>query len=370
MSKGQEDLQHFYLQTLNETQKLSKIGSWNWNVLTNEVIWSDMMFTLLGLELNEHSPSYELALNQVHPEDKAQYEETLGLAMANQTEYHLENRIIKSDHSVIHVISRGNCYFDEKGDLIQMIGTVQDVTFFKENELRLKESERLKASFLANISHEIRTPLNAILGFSSLLKRENLSNEKKDQYLELVRIGGEKLLNIISDIIDISKSDTNQLSINTDTCHLNQLIDNLQRQFNIHDSNKIGQIKTTKGLTDTKSTILTDELRLTQILSKLLENALKFTHKGSVEMGYLHENKTLKFYIKDSGIGIDAKNHSTIFERFSQVNNDYSKAESGNGLGLPIVQSLTELLGGKVWVDSELNKGATFYFTIPYQTTQ
>ncbi|MGM0583024.1 MAG: PocR ligand-binding domain-containing protein [Bacteroidota bacterium] len=232
---------------------------------------------------------------------------------------------------------------------------------------KAEESDHLKSAFLANMSHEIRTPMNSILGFSNLLKKKNLTKEKEDTYLDLIDSGGKRLLNLISDIVDISKIDANQLSLNYEECNLNHMIDNLQKQFEINKLNRSCNIITKKGLKDAESIISIDETRITQILSNLLENALKFTEKGTIEFGYTKENKMLLFFVKDDGIGIDPKNHKSIFERFSQVDNDYSKSGSGTGLGLPIVKSLTSLLNGEVWVVSEKGKGASFYFTIPYQ---
>jgi len=250
----------------------------------------------------------------------------------------------------------------------------QDITERKlvEEELqkskeKAEESDRLKSAFLANMSHEIRTPMNAILGFSSLLKKENLSEDKKEKYLDLIDSGGNRLLTLISDIVDVSKIDSNQLSINYETCNVNELINNIQDQFNINDINKACEIKTKKGLDNAKSIISIDETRLSQILFNLLENAIKFTDTGHIEFGYIKKDKMLEFFVTDDGIGIDEKYHTSIFDRFIQVDNDYSKSGSGTGLGLSIVKSLVELLGGKVWVDSEKGKGATFYFTIPYK---
>jgi len=255
-----------------------------------------------------------------------------------------------------------------------ILGNYHDISERKmaENELikakeKAEESDLLKSAFLANMSHEIRTPMNAILGFASLLRKENLTIEKKEKYLELIESGGNRLLNLISDIVDISKIDANQISLNYEACKINNLLDNLQKQFEISTVNQECVIKTQKGLKDAESIISIDETRLLQILSNLLENALKFTKKGNIEFGYAKENEVLKFFVKDDGIGIDPKDHKCVFDRFTQVDNNYSRSGSGTGLGLAIVKSLVNLLKGDVWVESEIDKGATFYFTIPYQ---
>lgn len=252
------------------------------------------------------------------------------------------------------------------------VAIINDITERKQLEKEIKakeiaeESDRLKTAFLANMSHEIRTPMNAILGFTNILKRKNLSEEKKDQYLQLIESGGRNLLNLISDIVDLSKIDANQLTINIDPCNINQLIDNLLERFNVINTNTECEIIVNKELPDDLSVINTDDNRLSQILSNLLENALKFTEKGIIEFGYLQKGEILEFFVKDSGIGINKKDQAVIFDRFRQANNDYKKSKSGTGLGLAIVKNLTELLGGEIWVESEVHQGATFRFTLPY----
>ncbi len=231
---------------------------------------------------------------------------------------------------------------------------------------KAEESDRLKSAFLANMSHEIRTPMNAILGFTRLLKRIDLSEEKKEEYFKLIETESDNLLNLITDIIDVSKIDANQLTIKNEACNVNKLIDRLQEKFNLLNEDPDHAIISRKGLSDEQSVISTDATRLSQILSNLLENARKFNNDGNIELGYILKNNMLEFYVKDNGIGIDKKLHKSIFDRFRQADGHYTRSISGTGLGLAIVKNLTELLGGKVWVESEINKGATFRFTIPY----
>ncbi|MDP3312549.1 PAS domain S-box protein [Lutibacter sp.] len=253
-----------------------------------------------------------------------------------------------------------------------IITLASDITNRKKEELELleakekaEESERLKSAFLANMSHEIRTPMNSILGFSELLMSPDLSEEKKEKYHEIVNSSGKRLMNLISDIIDVSKIDAHQLSMNYTIFNLNNLIDNLHHQFNISPKRKNTIVSTLKSLTDEQSFVSCDETRLTQVLSNLLENALKFTKEGTIEFGYELGEKDLHFHVKDSGVGISEKDHQLIFERFGQSNNDSLTVKVGSGLGLSISKGIIEILGGKIWVESELNKGATFHFTIP-----
>ncbi len=234
---------------------------------------------------------------------------------------------------------------------------------------KAEESEKLKSSFLANLSHEIRTPLNAILGFSSLLKEDKGIDEKeKKKYFEHIEYGGSRLLRIITDIVDISKMDVNQLCIYNKECNLNTLMDNLQNQFSIQLNNKNVALMVKKEFSDERSKISTDETRLAQVLSNMIENASKFTTEGQIEFGYKKEGEMLKFHVKDTGIGISENDLSVVFDRFRQVDNEMSSPDSGTGLGLSICKELVKLLKGDIWVESKLGKGTTFYFTIPYNS--
>lgn len=230
---------------------------------------------------------------------------------------------------------------------------------------KAEESERLKSAFLANMSHEIRTPMNSILGFSDLLMNENLSIDKKEKYHQIVNSSGKRLMNLISDIIDVSKIDAKQLTLEKRLFNLNTLIETLHGQFSIVASQKNINLINSKGLSDSESFINCDETRLSQVISNLLENALKFTKDGTIEFGYELVKNNIHFYVKDSGIGINKKDHQLIFDRFKQSDNGVLTAKAGSGLGLSISKGIVEMLGGQIWVESELNKGATFYFTIP-----
>jgi len=231
---------------------------------------------------------------------------------------------------------------------------------------KVEESEKLKSAFLANMSHEIRTPLNAILGFAELLQEQDLKTGDQKRCLENIKSSGTRLLNIVSDILDISKLEANQQQLNYGTHNLNDIIDGIFEQFKVINTNSCLEIKVGKGLTREESYIETDATRLEQILSNLLENALKHTKKGWVCFGYRLKEDFLEFFVEDTGSGIHLKDQKTIFERFGQVN-DETIINRGTGLGIPIAAGLAKLFGGKMWVDSEPKNGSTFYFTIPYR---
>lgn len=230
-------------------------------------------------------------------------------------------------------------------------------------EEKAKENEALKSAFLSNMSHEIRTPLNVILGFSSLLNRENISIEQRKKYVDLIQLGGSRLLRILTDVADMSKLDTKQFNLIYDSCNLNTLIRNLVAQFKLTADQVHNHMDVDFGLSDSESELLTDETRLMQIFSNLIVNALRYTKNGTITIGYVLEGDTLQLFVKDTGIGIAKKHHKTIFDRFVQVKNTNS---SGTGLGLSIIKEIIELMAGEIWVESAKGQGAEFYFNLPY----
>ena len=231
-----------------------------------------------------------------------------------------------------------------------------------------EENEKLKSAFLANMSHEIRTPMNAILGFSNLLEDDTISQETKKACLDHIKLSGNRLLTIISNIVDISKIEASQQKLTYESCNLNLLLDELYSQYSTLNLNPKVVVKIEKGLKDETCNIITDEIRLNQILSNLIENALKFTIRGEVVFGYEIKGENLQFFVKDTGVGIKKSNQKIIFNRFRQIKDKTSTSTKGTGLGLSIAKGLVELFKGNIWVTSKLNKGSTFHFSIPYNS--
>jgi len=233
-------------------------------------------------------------------------------------------------------------------------------------EQKAIESDRLKTAFLQNISHEIRTPMNSIVGFSELLKDKKLSESEKDQYLEMISKSSDQLLNIVNEVLDISLIETGNLSVNLRRVQLNNLMKEIYLSYKPLINKEISFTMST-GLSDTLSLILTDVIKIRQIISNLLNNAVKFTDKGHIGFGYTLEENELKFFIEDTGIGIPSDSHDKIFERFLKVGSDNERLYEGVGLGLAICKGNIDLLKGKIWMDSKPGKGSKFLFTIPYK---
>lgn len=267
---------------------------------------------------------------------------------------------------------------DERGVITMIMGIFKDVSdlMLIENELkeardRAQESDRLKTSFLANMSHEIRTPMNGIIGFANLLRDPGLDEEKKDLFLKHIDQSSNQLLNIIDDIIDISKIESGQLKISNKPVRINLILDEIYSSF-FHrirgdaPGQKQVDFKLIKGNESKDFTIVTDDFRLSQVFNNLIGNAIKFTKEGRITFGYnLKDNRHVEFFVSDSGIGIPHNKTRLIFDRFGQVNQEQSPQATGTGLGLPISKSLIDLMGGEMWVESTVGKGSKFYFTLP-----
>ncbi len=224
-----------------------------------------------------------------------------------------------------------------------------------------EESDRLKSAFLANMSHEIRTPMNGIINFAKMLKKPTLSKEKQIKYVNIVNHQSTQLLHIISDIVDISKLEAGQANIYKEEIYLNDLIEELRSVHDrIHKNEKVKLITQVPG---DRITIYSDRSKIQQILTNLINNALKFTIEGSVEFGYEALTNEILFYVKDTGPGISKNEYDKIFERFTQLETNQKK--SGTGLGLSICKGFAQLLGGKMSLDSTVDKGTTFYFHHP-----
>lgn len=255
-----------------------------------------------------------------------------------------------------------------------MVSVIRDFTDRKDYEHKLikalekaEESDKLKTAFLQNISHEIRTPLNAISGFTDLLSDPNLSPQTQSEYIKIIQNSSSRLTSIISDIITISALETNQEELRYSNVCINSIVGELNAVFEQQASQKGPILYSKRVLNEEQANVLTDRTKVTQILSNLISNSIKFTNEGFVEFGCVLKGNSLEFFVKDSGIGIEPEFHEKIFERFRQADRSINRLYGGTGLGLAISKAFVDLLGGKIWLNSEPNKGSVFYFTIPYK---
>ncbi len=290
---------------------------------------------------------------------------------------------------------------DKKGNIIGTFGISMDITSRKLAEIELKEktetieaqneeyyslneeliqtneelveakdraeqSDRLKTAFLQNLSHEIRTPMNGILGFADLLKNTALSEFKQQEFIRSIEKSGQRLLDIINDIVIISKIETDQIDIKIQKTNVKQMLENLHSFFNPGVEAKNLRLSYFTDLSDESSVIETDSNVLTQVLSNLIKNAIVFTKFGSIDFGCFLKENMLEFFVQDTGIGIESDIQQIIFERFRQAEIGITRNYEGAGLGLAISKAYIEKLGGRIWVESKPGKGSTFFFNIPY----
>lgn len=257
-----------------------------------------------------------------------------------------------------------------------IIVNVRNIDVLKEKELELieaknkaEESDRLKSAFLANMSHEIRTPMNGILGFANLLKDNTLSDKIQQEYLEVIERSGRRMLNIINDIVDISKIESGLMELFLSETNLNEQINYIYTFFKPEIDLKKIQFQYKIGLPTEQAYIKTDKEKLYAIMMNLVKNSIKYTKSGIIEFGYQKRDTYLEFYVSDTGIGIPKEKLESIFERFVQLDIPDRQVYQGAGLGLAISKAYIEMLNGTIWVESEFGKGSTFYFNIPYTSS-
>lgn len=281
----------------------------------------------------------------------------------NQT-HHLQNLVDERTVELKEQIEETQQLNEELNDSLLHIQQIN--TKLKEAKEKAEESDRLKTDFIHNLSHEIRTPMNAIMGFTSLLNDESLTPDKRKHFSYIIQSSGDQLLRIIDDILEISHLESQSIPIKKEEISINNL---LLKLFNVFEPKVSGQkirLYLKKGLTDDESKFITDSERLSKVLYNLIENAVKFTHDGFVELETQLHNNHLEIHIKDTGIGIHPSQHIKIFERFSQIESGSIRNFGGLGLGLAIAKGNIELLGGRITLQSELKRGSTFKVLLPY----
>jgi PAS domain S-box-containing protein len=287
-----------------------------------------------------------------------------------------EFNVKRKDGDIFPAFVTDTPILDSNGKLAGIIGISSNITERKLDEAemiaakeRAEESDRLKTAFLHNISHEIRTPMNAIVGFSDFLNDPDLTSEKRKDFTDIIIQSSDQLLAIIDDIIRIASIEAGQEKVQENDININTLCSLIYEQFSPKAKEKSIALTLKTDLSDNEAIIITDSTKLSQILTNLIGNALKFTQQGFINFGYLVKNNQLEFYVEDSGIGIPLNMQEIVFKRFRQVETTDTRNFGGSGLGLSISKAYVEMLGGKMWLTSELGKGTVFYFTIPYKNT-
>jgi len=358
---------------LQESQHLAKIGSWDWDIKSDIITWSEELYKIFGFENNQDPPGYKEHLKIYAPESIERLDKAVKNTMQTGEPYELDLKSSGNYGTIGWVTSRCLPTFNINGEIISLHGTIQDITEKKESEIELikakeraEESDRLKSAFLANMSHEIRTPMNGILGFAGLLKEPGLNGEDQQEYIRIIEKSGARMLNIINDIVDISKIESGLMEISRKETNINEQMEYVYTFFKPETESKELQLLLKKKLSIEEAIITTDREKIYAILTNLVKNAIKYTNKGLIEFGCDKKGDKLEFFVKDTGIGIANNRQEAIFERFIQADISDIQALQGAGLGLSISKAYVELLEGRMWLESQEGKGSTFYFTIPH----
>jgi len=311
----------------------------------------------------------------IHPDDIGYPAERLE-ALKNKGFHESELRLFHKDGHYITLLTKSVTVKDENGIIIGALTVSRDITKMKQvheelvkANIEAETSNRLKSSFLANISHEIRTPLNSVVGFSNLLLSNDITPELKIEYIEHINHNSEKLLQIIGDIIDLSRLESSQIEITYEEASVNaivnEVIDEVRQVIKRNDKSIILNVK--NQFEDNVDLVFTDKIWLKRVLNHLMDNAVKFTLDGSIEFLYSRENENLVFKIRDTGIGIKKENLNRIFKEFRQESDGHHRPFEGLGIGLTLAKEVVERMGGHISVQSEKGIGSEFSFSIPYR---
>ncbi len=363
----------------NEAQSIAKIGNWDRNLLTGEVWWSDELYRIFEVDPQEFIPTLEEVGKYIHNDDLESYYNEAQKSIETGNFMDVNLRIITPGGKVKFCNSTGKVSF-ESGKAVRFAGTFSDITVQTQisNQLiqameKAQESDRLKTSFLQNMSHEIRTPMNAIMGFSELLVRHHGNKSKLEYFSNIINQRCNDLLVIIDEILDISRIESGQVAVIIENCNLDVLFGELKTIFWEHREKlkkENVQLSFNNQCGADQVVFATDRFKLKQILINLIGNAFKFTDSGVIEVGCKnYAANEILFYVSDTGVGIPQEKQQIIFDRFIQLEPSSNRLYGGTGLGLSIVRGLLDLLGGKIWLESQPGKGSVFYFSIPVKPT-
>lgn len=312
--------------------------------------------------------------------DKSKFDNT-GAQVFDEPAKSTDNFYITYYKTKDNIVFPGETYgtklYNNQGEWTGNLGIMRNISErvnfineIKKAKGKAEESDRLKSAFLANMSHEIRTPMNGIMGFAQLLKEPNLKGEEQIQFIDIIENSGKRMLNIINDIIDLSKIEAGQMELILNEVNINKQTEYLYTFFKPEAEKNGLKLSFDNGLPNHLALIESDKEKIYAILTNLIKNAIKYTNSGNIDFGYQLKTKNgiaqLEYYVKDTGIGIESERQLAVFERFIQADQSLSSQYEGAGLGLAITKAYVEILGGEIWLESEPNIGSQFYFTIPY----
>ncbi len=353
---------------LQAAQRIAHLGSWEFDVATGAITWSDEVFRLLGRDIALGMPSYEELLQIYHPDDQAYHDQVVGEAIATGKPYDLECRVCHADRPYTYIQARGEAVFDAQGKVTALVGTVLDITERKTHEADLlRISQQLAASnaeleaFAYSVSHDLRAPLRAINGFSQALLEDygELFDDMAQDYFERIRYNIGRMSHLIDDLLSLSRVSRSELK--PQWVNLSLLAANLIQDLQIQDPQRPVEFVIAPELN-----VTADPTLIGIVLTNLLENAWKFTsHHPSarIELGVMAGETTPVYFVRDDGAGFDMQYAKMLFGVFQRLHNTVEFP--GTGIGLATVQRIIRRHGGEIWAQGAIEQGATFYFTIP-----
>ncbi|MGE4511628.1 MAG: response regulator, partial [Sulfurimonadaceae bacterium] len=361
---------------LRKAQQIAHLGSWELDLRSGRLEWSDEVFAMLELDKEKFVPTYDAFVHAIHPQDRELLDKAYKKSLATKQKYTLEHRLLMEDGQIKWVKEAGDTEYNADGEPIISRGTIQDITEYVRlnEELRhakekAEDANKAKSEFLANMSHEIRTPMNAIIGLSELVHEAQLPPKEKDMVAK-IKGASKMLLGIINDILDYSKIEAKKLELSYESLDLESIFAQLRVIFTAVAAKKRLELYFHMK-NDVPGIVKADELRLEQVLGNLLSNAIKFTHRGNVTLRMELVERVddthakVRFSVRDTGIGMSEEQIAKLFTPFTQADTSTTRKYGGTGLGLVIAKKIVEAMGGELHVESEIDAGSCFWFEVP-----
>ncbi len=365
---------------LSEAESIGHMGHWQWLVGDENISWSEEIFRIFGVDQHQFKPNINALIELIHKRDLGRVVQVFQRAIIEEKNYDMEFRIIRPGGDVRFIMCDGRCEKDENGEVIALYGIMQDMTerMLYEQELRQakdasEQAYAAKSRFLANMSHELRTPLNAIIGFSEMIESQMLGpifNEKYLEYATSIKDSGKHLLDLISDILDMSKIEAGKHILDPEEVNIKDIIDRATHMI-IGRAQEQNISLRTSNVENSDIDIIGDRRALIQIFLNLLSNAVKFTpEQGTVWIECYKRDDYISLKICDTGIGIPPNKLASVLRPFEQASSQYTRDHEGTGLGLSITKKLIELHGGSISIESSVGAGTTVSVRLPYVATE
>ena len=361
---------------LLEAEAIGHIGQWRWPVGSDKIEFSDQLFKIFGVTSDSFRPTLDSVTNMIHRQDSDRMMQVFQRAIIEQNDYEMDFRLHRPDGEIRFIRCEGRCEADAEDDVIALYGIMQDVTEPTKREIDLREAKEnaerayaAKSQFLANMSHELRTPLNAIIGFSEMIERQLLGPIGTEKYLEYIggiRQSGEHLLDLISDILDMSKIEAGKYELHLEKFNIAKVI---RMAVHMMEGRALdAEIKINIDISNEELNIVADRRAVMQMILNLLSNAVKFSKHGkTINVQMKERDEHLSISVEDEGIGIPANKLASITLPFEQAESDYTREYEGSGLGLAITKDLTEIHGGNLHIESTIDVGTKVTIKLPYE---